>query len=203
MFLVDADTPGFSTGARTELHGWHTTHHAELILDGVEVPAERLLGSPGNALPTFSQVPEMPIGLAACFVGLARRCYDYALRYTQERVSWGRPIIEHQAVGLKLADMAVELETARLLVWRAAAAVDSDPMAAATVLGPAAKSHAVDVAINVSRRAVELLGGYGVAREYPVGGWHADALVGYACDFTRDMLRLGMVPFLAQASPSR
>lgn len=200
MFLVNADAPGFSIGKRTELAGWHSTHHAELNLAGVVVDGSRLLGGEGAALPAFSQVPEMGICLAACFVGLARRCYEYALSFAQQRVSWGKPIIEHQSVALKLADMAVDLETARLLVWRSAAAVDSDPQAAATVLGPAAKTHAVDVAIRNSRKAVEILGGYGVAKEYPVSGWYNDAIVGYACDFTREMLRLGMVPFLVESS---
>ena len=198
MFLVDADSPGFSVGPRTDLIGWHTTHHSELRLDNVRVPAERLLGREGFALPTFAQVPEMGISLAACFVGLARRAYEYALAYAQERVSWGRPIIEHQSVALKLAEMAIDVETARLLTWDAAAAVDSDPMAAGTIKGPAAKSHAVDVAIRTSQRAIEILGAYGVAREYPTGAFLNDAMVGYACDFTREVLRLGMVPFLVQ-----
>tara|TARA_R110002110_G_scaffold205066_1_gene416729 strand:- start:130269 stop:131474 length:1206 start_codon:yes stop_codon:yes gene_type:complete len=200
MFLIDANTPGFSVSPRTELIGWQTTHHAELLLDNVRVPKERLLGREGGALPTFAQIPEMGICLAACFVGLARRAYEYALAYAQERVSWGRPIIEHQSVALKLAEMSIDVETARLLVWDAAAAIDTDPMAAGTIKGPGAKSHAVDVAIRTSQRAMEILGAYGVAKEYPTGGFLNDAMVGYACDFTREVLRLGMVPFLVQRS---
>ncbi len=198
MFLLDADSPGFTVAPRTELIGWHSTHHSELLLDEVRVPGDRLLGQAGMALPTFAQVPEMGICLAACFVGLARRAYEYALAYAHERVSWGKPIIEHQAVALKLAQMYIDVQSARLLTRDAASTLESNPMVAGTLKGPAAKTHAVDVAISVSQRAVEILGAYGVAKEYPTGGFLNDAMVGYACDFTREVLQLGMVPFLAQ-----
>jgi alkylation response protein AidB-like acyl-CoA dehydrogenase len=134
--------------------------------------------------------------LAACFVGLAREAYEYALRYARERHSGGRPLIEHQAVALKIADMAVDVHAARLLVWDAARACETDPRAAAVFKSPAAKSAAVDAAINNSRRCVEVLGGYGVTREYQAGRLLNDAMVGYACDFTRDVLRLGITQLL-------
>ncbi len=146
-------------------------------------------------------IPEMPICLAAGFVGLARAAYEYALDYAKTRKSGGKRIIEHQAVALKLADMAVNVQTARLMVWDAAWAVEHDPMAAGTVKGPAAKTHAVDMAIRNAELAVQVLGGYGVASEYDAGRFLQDAWVGYACDFTRDVLRLGMVPFLAGEGP--
>ncbi len=92
--------------------------------------------------------------------------------------------------------MAVDLQAARLMVWDAALAVATDPMAAATIKGPAAKTMAVDVAIKNAERAVQILGGYGVTKEYQAGNFLNDAWIGYSCDFTRDMLRLGMVPFL-------
>ena len=137
--------------------------------------------------------------LAACFVGLARASYEYVKDYVQQRKSWGKPLIEHQAVALKLSDMYVDLQAARLLVWEAALAVDTNPMLAATLKGPAAKTNAVDVAIRNSQRAVEMLGGYGITTEYPVGRYLNDAWIGYACDFTRDLLRLGMKQFLLEA----
>ncbi len=196
VFHVAAGTPGLQVGRRTELIGWRASHHAEVVLDGVRLESSALIGQEGQGAAIMSALPQMPICLAACFLGLARSALHTALEYARERRSWGKAIIEHQAVGLKLADMRAELDAARLMVWDAALAVDSDPFAAATLKAPAAKTMAVDVAIRNSQRAVEILGAYGVTREYPAGRRMNDAWVGYACDFTRDMLRLGMVPFL-------
>ncbi|MFM2042980.1 MAG: hypothetical protein RLY86_1556 [Pseudomonadota bacterium] len=196
IFWVPADSPGLSHGPNTELIGWKASHHAELYLDSVFVPEENRIGGEGAAGMLFARLPEMPVCLAACFVGLARAAYDYALDYAKTRVSNGKPIIQHQAVALKLADMAVDVQAARLLVWDAAAACETDWMTAAALKGPAAKTAAVDAAIRNAERAVQILGGYGVTTEYDAGAMLTDAWVGYACDFTRDVLRLGMVPFL-------
>jgi alkylation response protein AidB-like acyl-CoA dehydrogenase len=196
VFFIPAGTPGLSVGRDTELIGWSSSSHAPVYLDDVFVPEEDRIGAEGQAGMLFGMVPEMPACLAACFVGLARAAYDYALDYARNRVSNGRPILEHQSVALKLADMAVEVQSARLMVWDAAHAAAADPMQAACLKGPAAKTFAVDAAIRNAERAVQVLGGYGVARDYDAGAMLADAWVGYSCDFTRDVLRLGMVPFL-------
>lgn len=195
-FWIPADAPGLRIGAPTELIGWRTSHHAPLYFDDTPAPDINRIGGEGEAGMLFARLPEMGVCLAACFVGLARTAYDLALRYAQERVSGGKRIIEHQAVAAKLADAAVDLETARLLVWKAAEACDRDWMRAATLDGPAAKTHAVDVAIRNAERAMQIMGGYGVTVEYEAGALLNDAWVGYSCDFTRDVLRLGMVPFL-------
>jgi alkylation response protein AidB-like acyl-CoA dehydrogenase len=196
IFLVEADTPGLTIGKETELIGWKATHHAELYFDNARVPATNLIGPEGSAAMTFASVPEMGICLAACFVGLARAAYEYALAYAKERQSLGQPLIAHQAVALKLADMAVDLHTARLTVWNAASACASNPQQAATFYSPAAKTVAVDVAIRNAEATMKILGGYATSREYEAGHFLNDAWVGYACDFTRDILRLGMVHFL-------
>jgi alkylation response protein AidB-like acyl-CoA dehydrogenase len=195
-FWIPAGAPGLSLGAPTELIGWPASRHAPLYLSDVAVPVADRIGGEGEAGMLFARLPEMGVCLSACFVGLARAALDLALTYAQQRVSGGKPIIEHQAVGLKLADMAVAVETARLLVWKAAELCDSDWMRAAALAGPAAKTAAVDAAIHNAERAVQILGGYGVTTEYDAGAMLNDAWVGYACDFTRDVLRLGMVPFL-------
>jgi len=192
IFLVPANSAGLTIGKKTELIGLKATHHAELFLDSVRVPAENRIGGEGQAMPIFMQVPQMAIGLAACYVGLARAVYEYALAYAKERKSWGQPIAQHQAVALKLADMYVEVQSARLMVWDAALAADANPMEASMIKGPAAKTQAVDAAIRNAQRAVEILGGYGVTREYEAGRYLNDAWVGYACDFTRDMLRMAI-----------
>lgn len=196
IFLVPADTPGLTVGKKTKLIGWPLTTHAELVLDDVQLPIDALIGQRGGAAMTFASVPEMPIGLAACFVGLARAAYEHARDYAAERRSIGRPIMQHQTVALKLAEMAINVETARLHVWQAAAACETDPMRAAMLLAPMAKATAVDMAIRNAELAVQVLGGYGVTTEYDAGHYLKDAWIGWSCDFTRDVLHLGIAQAL-------
>ncbi len=196
MFYLEADTPGLKFGKRTQMIGWKASHHAELYLNNVQVPKENLIGTENQAGQLLMLLPEVAIGLAASYVGLARAAYEYALNYAKQRVSWGRPIIEHQAVALKLADMMVNTQAARLMVWDAAVAADTNPQLAATVKAPAAKTFAVDVAIKNAQAAVEILGGYAVLQKHQTGKFLADAWIGYSCDFTKDILRLGIVNFL-------
>ncbi|NEU76025.1 acyl-CoA/acyl-ACP dehydrogenase [Hassallia byssoidea VB512170] len=196
MFYVPADTPGLKFGKRTQMIGWKPSHHTEIYLDNVRVSAENLIGQEGQAGALLMLLPEVSIGLAASHVGLARAAYEYALNYAKQRVSWGRPIIEHQAVALKLAEMMVNTQAARLMVWDAAIAADTDPQLAATVKAPAAKTFAVDVAIKNAQTAVEILGGSGITKEYQTGKFLNDAWIGYSCDFTREILRLNLVNFI-------
>jgi alkylation response protein AidB-like acyl-CoA dehydrogenase len=201
-FHIPKGTPGFSVGRDTPLIGWPLTHHAQLHLDAVRLPPDALIGEEGMAAMLFGQIPEMPICLAACFVGLARTALDYAIAYAKERKSVGRPIAQQQVVALKLAEMARELHAARLMVWDAAAACApgpaGDPMRAAMLAGPMAKAKAVDVAIRNAQLCVEVLGGYGVTREYHAARLLNDALIGYSCDFTREVLHLGVAQALCE-----
>jgi alkylation response protein AidB-like acyl-CoA dehydrogenase len=196
IFEVAADAPGLRIGRNTELIGWPLTHHAELHFDEVRLSPDKVVGSEGSAAMVFAQLPEMGICLAACFVGLARAVYEYALAYAKERKSLGQPIAQHQAIALKLAEMAIETQSARLMVWDAARACETDPMAAALFKGPAAKTKAVDVAIRNAELCVQVLGGYGVTREYEAGRFLNDAWIGYSCDFTRDILHLSIARML-------
>jgi alkylation response protein AidB-like acyl-CoA dehydrogenase len=196
MFYVPADTPGLSFGKRTQMIGWKASHHTEIHLDNVRIPSFNLIGEEGKAGELLMLLPEVAIGLAACYVGLARGAYEYALNYAKQRISWNRPLIEHQAVALKLADMMVNTQAARLMVWEAAHTAQTNPLLAATVKAPAAKTFAVDVAIKNSQTAVEILGGYGVTKESVAGKFLNDAWIGYSCDFAKDILRLGMVNFM-------
>ncbi len=193
IFYVPANTPGLKFGERTQMIGWKPSHHAPIHLDNVRIPAKNLLGQEGEAAKLLMLLPEVAIGLAASYVGLARAAYEYALDYAKKRVSWGRPIIEHQAVALKLADMMINTQAARLTVWEAANTADTNPQLAAMVKAPAAKTFAVDVAIKNAQTAVEILGGYGVTKESQAGKFLNDAFIGYSCDFTREVLRLGLV----------
>ena len=196
IFYLPTDTPGIKFGKKTQMIGWKASHHAEICLDNVLVPVENLIGQEGEAAKLLMLLPEVAIGLAASYVGLARAAYEYALNYAKQRVSWGRPIIEHQAVALKLTDMMINTQAARLVVWDAARTAETSPQLAATIKAPSAKTFAVDVAIKNAQTAVEILGGYGVTKECLAGKFLADATIGYSCDFTREVLRLGIVNFL-------
>ena len=197
IFHVPAGTPGLSVGRKTKLIGWPLSAHAELAFDEVALPGDALIGAEGGAAMAFGMVPEMPVCLAACFVGLARAAFDHARAYAEQRRSTGHPIARHQAVALKLAEMAINVETARLHVWAAADACTTDPMAAAMLKAPMAKATAVDMAIRNAELCVQVLGGYGVTTEYDAGRYLNDAWVGWSCDFTRDVLHLGIAQALA------
>ena len=195
-FYVPAGLPGVSTSKRTELLGMRTSWHAEVRFDNVLVPVENLLGAPDRGLELMGSASAgMAVGLAASYVGVARAALQLAVEHSGTRMSWGVPIRKHQAVALKLADMAVEVQTARLLVWDAATAVDHGHREAAWKVA-AAKTHAVDVAIACSQRCVEIHGALGVARGVGPEKLLRDSWVGYSCDFTRDVLRLQIAEHL-------
>ncbi|MGY1670576.1 acyl-CoA dehydrogenase family protein [Geodermatophilus sp. SYSU D00710] len=207
VFWVPADAPGLVVGPRTSLLGMRSGWHAELVLDDVRVPADARIGPEGGALPLLaSSTPGMVVGLAAALVGLARAALEQTLAFVEGRRSWGQPLRSHQAVALKLAEMAADLHTARLVVHDAARAVDrlaageEDPAALAARV-PLAKVRAVDVAIANAQRAVELHGGAGVTAGGGTGGSAPerllrDAWTGYSCDFPRDVLMLGIAATL-------
>jgi acyl-CoA dehydrogenase len=202
VFWVPADTPGLSVGARTDLLGMRSGWHAEVVLDEVRVPATARIGPEGGALPLLgSSTPGMVVGLAAALVGLARAAYEQTLAFVDGRTSWGQPLRQHQAVALQLAEMAADLHTARLVVHDAAAAIDrvaagrEGPEALATRV-PLAKVRAVDAAIANAERAVKLHGGAGVTAGEPPERHLRDAWTSYSCDFTRDVLMLGVAATL-------
>jgi alkylation response protein AidB-like acyl-CoA dehydrogenase len=202
FFYVPAYLPGIITGKRTELTGWKTAHNAEVRFENLRIPKDCLLGEEGTGLPMFlmQSLPYIGVGFAACHVGLARAAYEYALSYAQSRVSWGMPIINHQAVAGKIADMYVNVQAARLMVWDAAHCIDSGSPQAG-LKSPAAKTFAADAAIHNAEMAVKVLGSYGITREYKAAKMLNDAWIGWSCDGTNDVLRLHMVNFLAGRIP--
>jgi alkylation response protein AidB-like acyl-CoA dehydrogenase len=183
--------------------GQCTMHHSEVYLDDVRVPAANRIGGEGELSNLFvvKCLPYFGTGLAAVYTGIARSAYEYALRYAQERRSWGRPVVRHQAVALKLADMLVAIQAARAMTWDAAAAIDAQSPQA-NMKAVAAKTFAVDTAIQCAGDAVKILGGYGVAEEYDTVRMLKDAWMGYSCDGSRDMLRLSMMAFLGIWQPA-
>lgn len=203
-FFVPADTPGLSTGARTELLGMRTGWHAEVFLDDVRVPADRRIGDEGSAFMLMAMASgPMAVGLAATFVGVARAANELAVEYTTHRHSWGVPIRAHQAVALELADSYVAVQAARLLVWDAAAALDRGDPSAGMLKVPAAKAYAVDAAIKAAQCAVKVMGATGVARGGRAEQYLRDAWTGYTCDFSKEMLLIGLAGALGANELSR
>jgi acyl-CoA dehydrogenase len=172
--------------------GQHATDTAEVIFDNVKVPVTHLLGEEGKgfyyAMGVFDH--SRP-SVAAGAVGVAQRALDEAIQYAKERVSMGKPIWEHQAIGHMIADMAIQVEAARLLVYKAAWAVDSGSRN--TTAAAFAKAYAADMAMKVCTDAVQVFGGYGYMSEYPVEKLMRDIKIYQIYEGTSQIQRLIIV----------
>ncbi len=188
-FLLTKDAPGFSWGEPMRKMGQRAIVCRELFFDNVFVPEENRLGDEGQGfyglMETFD-ISRTVLGAAA--VGASRAAYEYALDYARTRRQFGKPIIEHQAVAFRLAEMASRIETSRLAVLSAARALDSG--APATRLAAIAKLTASETAMFVTHAAVQTLGGWGYSREYPVEQWMRDAKLEEIEEGTSDIMRL-------------
>ncbi len=188
-FVVEKGDVGVSFGSPMRKMGQRAILNAEMFLEGVEVSSDRRLGDEGQGfyglMRTFDR---SRIVLGASATGLARAALEYAVEYAKTRMQFGKPIAEHQAVAFRLADMAVRVETSRLLVWQAARALDAGravPKEAAM-----AKLHASETAMWCTWAAVQTLGGWGYSREYPVEKWMRDAKLEEIEEGTSDIQRL-------------
>ena len=196
-FVIPPGTPGLSMGQKYKKHGIKASHTSEVVLDDVKVPGSCLLGgkekldeklararealnnpSTGTsgkqpAMATF-EATRPAVGAQA--VGIARAAYEYALQYAQERHAFGKPIIMNQSIAFMLADMATQIDASRLMVRRAAwLANNGDGYQNGE--GSMSKLMAGRTAVWVTERAIQILGGYGYTREYPVERWHRDAKI--------------------------
>ncbi len=166
-FLVDRESPGLSVGKKFDKLGQRASDTAEIVFENVEVPAENMVGAEGQGFYIAMQVfDKSRPGVAASACGLQRRALDESVKYAGEREAFGLPIYQHQAVGHKIADMAINYEASRLLTWQAAWQVDAgrvNPSAPAC-----AKAFAADMATKAAVDAVQVFGGYGYMKEYPV-----------------------------------
>lgn len=196
-FIVEKDAPGLVLGKKEKKMGIRASHTATLSFEDLRIPVANRLGEEGEgfeiAMKTF-EYTRTHIAIAA--VGVARAAYEYALQYAQERVQFGKPIIRHQAVSFMLADMATEIDAARLLAWRAAYLADQG--VPCTKEASMAKAFASDVAMKVTTDAVQILGGYGYMREYPVEKWMRDAKIMQIYEGTAQIQRLIIARSLAQ-----
>lgn len=166
-FIVEKGTPGFSSGAKEDKLGIRTSITTELIFQDCRIPAANLLGKEGDGFKiAMSTLDGGRIGVAAQALGIATAALDHSVQYSKERKQFGKPIHANQAISFMLADMAIEIEAARLLVYKAAWQKQQGlPFAKEAAM---AKCFASDVAMKVTVDAVQVYGGYGFSKEYPV-----------------------------------
>lgn len=208
-FIVPPSTPGLSQGQKFQKHGIRASHTAEVVLEDVRVPGHCLLGGKEKlderlararekakagggervknaAMATF-EASRPAVGAMA--VGTARAAYEVALDYAKTREQFGRPIIDNQGVAFQLADMRTQIDAARLLVWRASwMATTGKPFTSAE--GSMSKLYASEVAKKVTGQAIQILGGNGYTREYPVERMHRDAAIYTIFEGTSEIQRL-------------
>ncbi|MBI2818612.1 MAG: acyl-CoA dehydrogenase [Acidobacteria bacterium] len=185
-FLIEREFPGFQVGKKEDKLGIRASSTCELILDECRVPRENVMGRPGEGYKiAMETLNEGRIGIGAQMIGLARGALDHAVSYVKERKQFGKPIGEFQAVQFQLAQVATEIEAARLMVYNAARLRE----AGKPFLKEAAmtKYFTAEVAEHASSLAVDLFGGYGFTREYPVEKLYRDAKIGKIYEGTSNM----------------
>ena len=189
-FLVYRDDPGVSFGKEEQKMGIHGSPTREVIMEDAEIPADRMIGADGEGFRLAMKTLDYSrptIGAQA--LGIAQGAFDFAARYMTEREQFGKKIAEFQGLQFMLADMAMEIEAARLLVYKAASLVDAhDPRM--TLFASIAKCHASDMAMKVTTDAVQILGGYGYMREYPVERYMRDAKITQIYEGTNQIQRV-------------
>jgi alkylation response protein AidB-like acyl-CoA dehydrogenase len=175
-FVVEKGIPGFSVGKEEEKMGLKASDTVELVFEDCRVPVENLLGSEGDGfIIAMSSLDGGRIGIASQSVGLAQACLDAAISYAKQRIQFGRPISQFQGLRWMIADMATQIEAARLLTFNAAAMKDQgENFSAAASM---AKLHASEMANKVAYQALQIHGGYGYIKEYPVERYYRDARV--------------------------
>jgi acyl-CoA dehydrogenase len=203
-FIVPIDTPGIEQGAKVKKHGLRASHTADVHLDDCRIPGRNLLGGKEKlderlararegrrsqsqaAMQTF-EATRPSVGAQA--IGIARAAYEYALDYAKEREQFGKKIIENQAIAFDLANMKMEIDACRLLVWRAAWMARNGHRFE-NAEGSMSKLKSGEVAVWATERAIHILGGNGYTREYPVERWHRDAKIYTIFEGTSEMQRL-------------
>lgn len=188
-FIVEKDTPGFTFGKKEVKMGIRSSVQRELIFENCRVPAANLLGKEGQGFKiAMTTLDGGRIGVAAQAVGLAQGALDEAVKYAKQRVQFGKPIAANQAISFMLADMATKVEAARLLTYRAASAKDNHlPYSKEAAM---AKMFASDIAVEVTTDAVQIFGGYGYSREYPVERMMRDAKITQIYEGTNQAQRM-------------
>jgi len=203
-FIVPEGTPGLSMGQKFKKMGIRASHTAEVVLENCRVPGACLLGgkekldeklarvregkrASGQAAMATFEATRPAVGAQA--LGIARAAYEYSLAYAKERKQFGRAIIENQAIAFKLANMKMSIDASRLLIWRASwMAATRKPFTSGE--GSMSKLFASETAVKVTEEAIQILGGYGYVRDYPVERWHRDSKIYTIFEGTSEIQRL-------------
>jgi alkylation response protein AidB-like acyl-CoA dehydrogenase len=199
-FVVERGTPGFRPGKKEDKLGVRSSDTSELSFEDCRVPAENLVGRAGMGfVDTLKILDEGRIGIAAFSVGIARAALEASVRYARERRQFDHPIADFQAIQFKIADMATKTDAARLLAWHAAAMADAgEPHTAESSM---AKLFATEIAVENALEAIQVHGGYGYLKEYPVERYLRDAKLGTIGEGTSEVQRLVIARHLLQLRP--
>ncbi|MEP6645168.1 MAG: acyl-CoA dehydrogenase [Acidobacteriaceae bacterium] len=185
-FIIEKDFPGFTVGKKEDKLGIRASSTCELILEDCRVPKANVLGEVGKGYKiAIETLNEGRIGIGAQMVGVARGAWEYAVKYAQERKQFGKPISDFQGIQFQIAQMATEIEAARLMVYNAARMKDAGmPFVKEAAM---AKLFSSQVAERVTSLAVEIYGGYGFSKDYPVEKYYRDAKIGKIYEGTSNM----------------
>lgn len=188
-FILEKGMPGFSFGKRESKMGGHTSITTELVFKDVKIPKENLLGKEGEGFKiAMTTLDAGRIGVAAQALGIAEAALAYSIKYSKERVQFGKPISSFQAIAFKIADMAIKIDAARFLVYRAACLKnDGKPFSKEAAM---AKAYASDVAMEVTTDAVQVYGGYGYTTDYPVERLMRNAKITQIYEGTNEVQRM-------------
>ena len=198
-FLIEKDTPGLSFGANERKMGWNNQPTAQVVFEDCSVPVENLLGKEGDGFKfAMKGLDGGRLNIAACSLGTAQRAFDKALVYAGEREQFGNRISDFQAIQFKLADMATELQAARLMLYDAARALDdNDPEC--TKRSAMAKRFVTDTGFNVANEALQIHGGYGYLQDYEVERMVRDLRVHQILEGTNEIMRVIIARHLLNA----
>jgi alkylation response protein AidB-like acyl-CoA dehydrogenase len=189
-FILEKDTPGFTFGKKEKKMGIRSSATYELVFENVRIPEENLLGGEGNGFKVALQTLDYGrIGIASQAVGIAQGAYEAALKYSKEREQFGQPISNFQITQFKLADMAMQIEAARLLVYEACSYASKYDRAT-NYYAAMAKVFASETANKVATQAVQIFGGYGYTREYPAERFMRDAKITEIYEGTSEVQRI-------------
>lgn len=188
-FIVPTDTPGYIVANIEDKMGQNASDTAQIVFEDCKIPAENLLGKEGEGYKiALSGLEGGRIGIAAQSVGMARAAYEYALEYAKDRTSFGKPIIKHQAIQFKLAEMATQVEAARNMVLNAAQLRDAGkPCLKEACM---AKLFASEAAEKVCSEAIQVLGGYGYLKDYPVERIYRDVRIAQIYEGTSEVQKM-------------
>jgi butyryl-CoA dehydrogenase len=191
FFIVEKETPGFSVGKKEDKLGITASSTTELVFDNCEIPRENMLGNRGDGFKiAMHTLDGGRVGIAAQALGIAQGAFDEALAYSKEREQFNQPISKFQAIQWMIADMATEIEAARLLVYQAASLMNRGERRKYSKQAAMAKLFASEMSQRVTHKAIQIFGGYGFTKDYPVERFYRDSRITEIYEGTSEIMRL-------------